>query len=203
MLLDPAHRDKADLRGEEHACKHSLNRFKGRTSMKTDIALDAQTGSSRTGQTREEPFAPRSDADDKTYSLFQPDILAADQYFQHTRRKNPLEPEKRLMLAVLRDAVECFQKYLFSKSAKGKVLFRDVEEWILEENPDWLFSFVNTCELLGLDATYIRHGLMDWKKQALSGKGSAQIYHLNAHRRGRATVRTRARNTSALKVAGI
>jgi hypothetical protein len=171
--------------------------------MKTDMILDAQTGSSRAEPTREEPFAPRSDADEKTYSLFQPDILAGDQYFQHMRRKNPLEPEKRLMLAILRDAVECFQKYLFSKRAKGKVHFRDAEEWILEENPDWLFSFVNICEFLGLNAAYIRNGLMDWKKQALSGKGSAKIYHLSAHRGGRTAVRTRAKNAIALKVAGV
>ena len=172
--------------------------------MKTDTILDAQTGSTKTEHRIEEPFMPRSDADEKTHSLFQPDILAGDQFFQHTRRKNPLEPEKRLMLAILRDAVECFQKYLFSKHAKGKRHFQDAEEWILEENPDWLFSFVNICELLGLNAAYIRNGLMDWRKQALSGKGSARIYHLSTHRKGRATVRARAKNnTIALRVAGI
>ena len=106
------------------------------------------------------------------------------------------------MLAVLQDAVECFQKYLFSKRSKGEALFQEAEEWILDDDRDWLFSFVNVCELLGLNAIYIRSGLMEWKKQALAGKPSAQIYHLSAHR-SRAAVPTKRRNPTDLKAAGI
>ena len=47
--------------------------------------------------------------EEKVSSLFQPDTLLPAQYFETFRRKSHLEPEKRLMLAVLEDAVACFQ----------------------------------------------------------------------------------------------
>jgi len=71
-------------------------------------------------------------------SLFQPDTLIPDQYFETFRRKR-LEPEKKLMLAVLEDAVRCFQDNVMARSGKRKKLFDEAEEWILEENSDWLF----------------------------------------------------------------
>ncbi|MEK7783674.1 MAG: hypothetical protein AAB279_07085, partial [Candidatus Binatota bacterium] len=52
--------------------------------------------------------------EEKVTSLFQPDTLLPAQYLETFRRKAPLEPEKRLILAVLEDAVACFQKHLFS-----------------------------------------------------------------------------------------
>jgi len=52
--------------------------------------------------------------DEKIASLFQPDTLLSAQYFDTLRRKTLLEPEKRLMLAILEDAINCFQDNLFS-----------------------------------------------------------------------------------------
>ena len=51
---------------------------------------------------------------------------------------NYLEPEKKLMLAILEDAVACFQKYVFARDGKGKALFRETEDWVLEQQGDWL-----------------------------------------------------------------
>jgi len=68
------------------------------------------------------------------------------------------------MLAVLADAVEYFQKYVLAEDEKGKKLFQEEEEWILEKNSDWLFSFENICEALRLEPNYIRQGLLSWKE---------------------------------------
>lgn len=46
--------------------------------------------------------------DEKLASLFQPDTLLSTQYFDNLRRNNLLEPEKRLMLALLEDAIHSF-----------------------------------------------------------------------------------------------
>ena len=70
-------------------------------------------------------------AEERVASLFQPDTLLPEQYLETFRRKAPLEPEKRLMLAVLEDAVACFQKYVLSRDNRGKGMFREAEEWIL------------------------------------------------------------------------
>ncbi len=71
-----------------------------------------------------------------TFSLFQPDVLLPTQYLATTRRKNFLEPEKKLMLAVLEDAVWTFQKYLLAQDKKRNSLFGEAKEWIMEENSE-------------------------------------------------------------------
>jgi hypothetical protein len=67
--------------------------------------------------------------------------------------------KQALMLAVLRNAVEDFQEYVHARDAIQKKLFQEAEEWILEKNTDWFFSFENICESLQLEPGYIRQGL--------------------------------------------
>jgi len=112
--------------------------------------------------------------DEKITSLFQPDTLLSAQYFDTLRRKTPLEPEKRLMLAVLEDAINCYRDNLFSQRWKNKRLFAEAEEWIATRGGDWIFSFDNVCESLGVNPEYLRRGLLRWKdknrqKQSPSG----------------------------------
>ena len=116
--------------------------------------------------------------EEKVSSLFQTDTLLPDQYLDTFRRKTHLEPEKRLMLAVLEDAIACFQKYIHARDGKGKTLFRDAVEWIEEENADWLFSFENVCETMGFDPQYVRDGLMRWKEAKLQARPQAKVYRL-------------------------
>ncbi len=97
-------------------------------------------------------------------SLLQPDTVATAQYFA-TRGKGTLGPQERLMLAVLEDAIMCFQKYAGARDGKGERLFLEAEKWILEEDRDWPFSFENISETLKLDPNYIRRGLLMWRKE--------------------------------------
>ncbi len=114
--------------------------------------------------------------EERVASLFQPDTLLPAQYLEPFRRKAPLEPEARLMLGVLEDAVACFQKYIFARDGKEKVMLREAEEWIMEEGSDWPFSFENICEVLGFDPRYVRQGLVRWKRKKLAGRPKAKIY---------------------------
>src|SRR5678815_1534499 len=63
-------------------------------------------------------------------------------------KKTLREGEERLMLAVLENAVEYFQKYVLARNPRGKMLFQQAEEWFLERDSDELFSFENICETL-------------------------------------------------------
>jgi|RhiMetdeSRZDD1v2_1073273.scaffolds.fasta_scaffold1537552_1 hypothetical protein len=99
--------------------------------------------------------------------VFQPDFLLPLQFFTGTRGKGYAEGERRLMLAILEDAVDCFQKYLGTKESRGRLLCSDAEEWIMSDDRSWLFSFVNVCEVLGLQPDFIRQGLQDWKSKQL------------------------------------
>ena len=121
--------------------------------------------------------------EERVSSLFQPDTLLPDQYLDTYRRKLHLEPEKKLLMAVLEDAIACFQKYLFARHGKGKALFQDAEDWIMEENADGLFSFAHVCESLGFDPGYLRQGLLRWKEQRAALQGPAKVYRLAPRRR--------------------
>jgi len=116
--------------------------------------------------------------EERVTSLFQPDTLMPEQYLETFRRKLYLEPEKKLLLAVLEDAIACFQKYLFSKDGKGRAVFLEAEEWILDGDTDWLFSFSNVCEMLGFEPSYLRDGLMRWKAEKLESHSKAKVYQI-------------------------
>lgn len=142
-------------------------------------------------------------AEERVASLFQPDTLLPEQYLDTFRRRSHLEPEKRLMLAVLEDTVACFQKYLLARDHRGQAMFLEAEEWILEKGSDWLFSFENICEVLGMNPDYVRHGLMLWKEMQRGPRPRARVYHLNPRRtRKRGTRIPRRAGQRLLKVAG-
>jgi hypothetical protein len=113
--------------------------------------------------------------DDRIASLFQPDTLLSAQYFDNMRRRTLLEPEKRLMLAVLEDAVDCFQENLSAEGGRRKMLFDDAEQWIRAKDGDWVFSFDHICEALGFNPAYVRQGLLRWqeKNRSKRSKGGA------------------------------
>jgi hypothetical protein len=105
--------------------------------------------------------------DEKLPGLFEPDTLLPIQYFEAMRKKHLLEGEKRLILSVLEDAVECFMKCIDSATNKGQRLFREAEEWIVLEDKKWVFSFDNVCEMLDINPEYMRSGLKRWKERKL------------------------------------
>jgi hypothetical protein len=106
--------------------------------------------------------------DERLPSLFEPDTLLPIQYFEAMRRKHVLEGEKRLILSVLEDGIDCFMKYVDAPTTKGQKLFRDAEEWINLSDKQWIFSFDNVCDMLDIDADYMRRGLQDWKRRKLA-----------------------------------
>jgi hypothetical protein len=109
---------------------------------------------------------------------------AYDVSLETFQRKSYWEPEEKLMLAVLDDAIACFQKYAFPRDRKGKVLFQEAEKWVQATNSDWPFSFGNVCEILGFAPDYLRQGLGQWKAAKLESRAKAKIYQL-APRKGK------------------
>ena len=68
--------------------------------------------------------------DERLPALFEPDTLLPIQYFEAMRRKHLLEGEKRLILSVLEDAIECFMICIDASTSKGQRLLRYADEWI-------------------------------------------------------------------------
>ncbi len=104
-------------------------------------------------------------AQDRLTGLFEPDVLLPAQFFSAFRRMGGLDRERLLMLAVLEDAVDCFQKYALSKDPRGRQLFCEAKEWVDSGDRGWLFSFENICDTLEIDASYVRRGLTRWREQ--------------------------------------
>jgi hypothetical protein len=115
--------------------------------------------------------------EERINALFQPDTLLPDQYLDTQQRTTFLEPEKRLMLAVLDDAVNCYRENLFSQRGKDRRLFDEAEEWILTRGGDRAFSFDNVCESLGLNPEYLRRGLQRLKETQRQNQSASGSWH--------------------------
>lgn len=103
-------------------------------------------------------------------AISQLDTSLPDQYLDD-RRASQLEPEKRLMLAVLQDAVVCYQRNLRARESKKRALFREVDAWLTGHGEDAFFSFENVCEALGLNPCYVLKGLRRHAVPPRSGGG--------------------------------
>ncbi len=68
-------------------------------------------------------------------------------------------PEKRLMLAVLEDAVLTLRRHAGDRGMKAQRSVREIEQWVEACNRDWPFSFENICSALNFDPSVMRRGL--------------------------------------------
>ena len=93
--------------------------------------------------------------------LFEGDVVAPDQYLEIFSRNRALAPEKELMLAILSDAIECILKYCEQPIPLRAKLFQDAREWLFDHEDNEPFSFLNVCETLDFDPSYLRRGILE------------------------------------------
>ena len=105
-------------------------------------------------------------------AMFQPDTMLPSQYFAAMRKRVPQEAEYRLIVAVLEDAIDCFQKHCDAQDTKTRQLFEDAAQWVASEDRTWPFSFLNICEVLNLDPSYVREGLEQHRVRRLAQRGN-------------------------------
>ncbi len=109
------------------------------------------------------------------HGLFECDVLIAEVWGAAQRRSGPLSSEKRLMIAVLHDAVECYQKCLFAEDRVGRELFAEAEAWLSCTSSDALFSFESISEALDIEPDYVRRGLAAWRQRRVEMQASRQL----------------------------
>jgi hypothetical protein len=83
------------------------------------------------------------------------DIVLPSQHFGPQRKA----PEQRLMTAVLRDALECVEKYRFAADTYGRRTFFEAKQWFLADETEWPYCFERICETLDLDSNVVRQRL--------------------------------------------
>jgi hypothetical protein len=101
--------------------------------------------------------------DEMPVVLFEADILAA-QDFDRIYRSWPRSPERDLMLAILEEALNDYQRCWKARDEKGRKRFADAQSWILNMDSEWIFSFINCCEVVGIEPDYLRQGVLRWKQ---------------------------------------
>jgi hypothetical protein len=127
-------------------------------------------------------------------NLFEPDALISARFYETTRRSPQANPELRLMAAVLEDAVASLITDQRRCTSQRRREFADALEWIaVSDDNDWLFSFTNICDALGINPAHLRQGLL--RKIAESRDSTRMIHpkdHLGCHSPRRKLIRLRA-----------
>jgi hypothetical protein len=91
-------------------------------------------------------------------------LIGSGQFRGNRRRDTQTELLRRLMAAVLSEAVNRFERNLFQTSLYGRCEFVEAEFWLFKDESEALFSFNNVCDFLSLDPRHIRRRLCDWHR---------------------------------------
>ena len=105
--------------------------------------------------------------------LFEPDVLITDQFVTARRRRAALSSEKRLMLAVLENALDYYRKYIAATDRIGRGLFTEAAQWFESTSSEDIFSFENISETLDINPGYFRRGVAAWRRRLLDTRTHA------------------------------
>jgi hypothetical protein len=105
-----------------------------------------------------------------------PDVLTPGQYYDGSRRDDPeTHAIKRLMFAVLADAVRCFQTCTGARSRAARRILIETETWISDRDAEGPFTFEGICEMLGMEPGRLREGLREWRVQQARGMNPRRL----------------------------
>ena len=93
------------------------------------------------------------------------DAIMPAQYYEGVHARNrETDPVRRLMLAVLEDAMRCLVRDDRSNPETRKD-FAEARMWIQDRRAQGPFAFETICEALGIHPDYLRRGILHWRKQ--------------------------------------
>lgn len=109
------------------------------------------------------------------HTLVEPDAVLASQFFDALRRQGLPEGEYRLMLAVLEDALHCFVEHAGDPDRDKRELYADAARWITGPSDAGLYSFGSICDVLGIDAGFLRGRLLKQRDATLARRRGAAM----------------------------
>lgn len=96
---------------------------------------------------------------------FRAEVVLPAQFFPSARAQALNQKgECKLLVAVLAEAIDCFQKNLHASDRRGQKLFQEAERWIMSERDNSPFCFEYICAVLGIAPGYLRSGLQRWRR---------------------------------------
>jgi hypothetical protein len=93
-----------------------------------------------------------------------------------------LVPEKRLLLAVLEEAIATVQRHVVDERRRGRRLHREAEAWVLSDDVSWPCTFRRICDALGIDPDYLREGVMRWSARRRANVADGHQYYKRPRR---------------------
>lgn len=90
-------------------------------------------------------------------------LLLPEQYARARIRRDG--GSRRLMAALIGDAVHCFTRYAFCGTTHGHRLFDEASRWIMEPGAPSSVSFESACDALDIDMGALRERLRRWHEQ--------------------------------------
>ena len=71
-------------------------------------------------------------------------------------------PERHLMSAVLFDGVQAYLSFCLCGVDTSKTKYQEAYFWVHNKDPEYVFSFDNVCDALGVDPNGLRLGLQNF-----------------------------------------
>jgi hypothetical protein len=91
------------------------------------------------------------------------DITAGSDFYESRKGPNCDAPLRRLMNAMLGDALECIKKGASGPvNASQRREAEAAEEWVNDTSDEYIFSFNCVCESLGIHPGALRESLSKW-----------------------------------------
>jgi hypothetical protein len=101
-------------------------------------------------------LSPSQDEDPS--SLLLPDSLLPFQYYSTAKAS----PYYRLLLAIIEDAICCFQRNFDARTGRRRILFQEAKEWLFDSDATTFMSCPIVCESLGIEPVLLRRRLREW-----------------------------------------
>jgi hypothetical protein len=113
----------------------------------------------------------QAQTEDRLAAALEPESYLPSQHFSRGEH-GPGAGVKRMMIAMLEDAIDVYRKHASTRGGKHERAFREAERWFELRDRSWLFSFESVCDTLGINANRLRQALAVWRHaQKPQGRG--------------------------------
>ena len=114
---------------------------------------------------------PWGAADELHADLASPAALTPAQYYPAPAAS----PYQRLLLAILEDAIRCYQSNFAVRNGPRRILFRETEEWLFDSDGTAFLSCPMVCESLGINLARLRRFLREWLLRKEAGHEAPRL----------------------------
>jgi hypothetical protein len=103
------------------------------------------------------------------------EVLLPVQFHDGRSGATTVEPLRRLMVAILLDAIRCVQTKFDARQPARRQECADARSWIFSDDDRAEFSFKAVCDALDIAPNAIRKYLVQWEEKRLSGDRPRRI----------------------------